>query len=478
MGSEDGDHPVAEQDTAELSVSEDDDDDDDFNYKKMERKSQKLVEREEDDELLAQADIKLGITTTGQQMDGDDGDEEQPTVQFAGDIADVKQRISDTVMQLQHWKEARKESSHDLSRANLMDQLAKDISVFFGYSLELSEYILKLINPAEALEFFEANEKPRPLTLRTNMLKTRRRDLAQVLIQRGANVDPVGDWSKVGLKVYDSTVPLGATSEYLAGHYMLQSAASFIPVMALAPKPGERILDMAAAPGGKSTYIGQLMKNQGVLYVNELKKERMAGLVGNLHRMGITNSIVIHADGCKLLQMLPKVDRVLLDAPCTGVGIISRDPQVKVKRGPADFLAQSVIQKKLLATAIDLVDANSPSGGYIVYSTCSISIEENEAVIDQALRTRSVKLVPLGIDFGSPGISNFREMRFHPSIQKHARRFYPHVHNLDGFFVAKLKKMNNDLPQRAKKDRRKDIGNMQDWGAEHWTADMLEEIAP
>jgi len=311
------------------------------------------------------------------------------------------------------------------------------------------------MKPDEAIEFFEANEKPRPITIRTNTLKTRRRELAQILINRGANVDPVGDWSKVGLKVYSSSVPLGATPEYLAGHYMLQSAASFIPVMALAPQPGERVLDMAAAPGGKSTYIGQLMKNQGVLYVNEVKKDRLPSLVSNLHRLGVRNSIVINSDGRKLRDMLPKIDRVLLDAPCTGVGIISRDPQVKVKRGVEDFVAQSTLQKELLAAAIDLVDANSPTGGYIVYSTCSISVEENEAVIDHLLHVRNVKLVPLGIDFGSPGFSRFRQYRFHPSIQKHAKRFYPHLHNLDGFFVAKLKKTSNDIPIRAKKDRRK-----------------------
>lgn len=89
------------------------------------------------------------------------------------------------------------------------------------------------------------------------MLKTRRRELAQTLISRGANVDVVGDWTKVGLKVFESTVPLGATPEYCAGHYMLQSASSLIPVMALAPVPGEMVLDMAAAPGGKATHIGE-----------------------------------------------------------------------------------------------------------------------------------------------------------------------------------------------------------------------------
>ncbi len=123
------------------------------------------------------------------------------------------------------------------------------------YNLDLLDVIFELFPPAEAYQFIEANETQRPLTIRTNTLKTKRKDLAKTLIQRGVHLDPVADWSKVGLKIYDSQVPIGATPEYLAGHYILQSASSFLPVMALAPQPGEKVLDMAAAPGGKTTYI-------------------------------------------------------------------------------------------------------------------------------------------------------------------------------------------------------------------------------
>jgi ribosomal RNA methyltransferase Nop2 len=115
--------------------------------------------------------------------------------------------------------------------------------------------LFDLFPPNETMELIEANENQRPMTIRTNTLKTKRRDLARSLIQRGVNLDPVGAWTKVGLKIYDSQVPIGATPEYLAGHYILQSASSFLPVMALCPQPKERILDMAAAPGGKTTYI-------------------------------------------------------------------------------------------------------------------------------------------------------------------------------------------------------------------------------
>lgn len=108
------------------------------------------------------------------------------------------------------------------------------------------------------------------MTIRSNPLKTRRRELARSLINRGMNVDPAAPWTKVGLIVYDSQVPVGATPEYLAGHYIIQGLTSFLPVMALAPKPNERILDMCAAPGGKTAHIASLMKNTGVLFANDI----------------------------------------------------------------------------------------------------------------------------------------------------------------------------------------------------------------
>merc|ERR1712039_364331 len=109
--------------------------------------------------------------------------------------------------------------------------------------------------------------------------------------------------------------------------------------------------------------------------------------------MGLTNTIVTNLDGKRLLGTLPVLDRALIDAPCSGSGIIARDPSVKVKRGQKDFEEHSALQKELLACAVDMVDASSKTGGYIVYSTCSVSVEENEAVIEHALKTRSVELV-------------------------------------------------------------------------------------
>lgn len=199
---------------------------------------------------------------------------------------------------------------------------------------------------------------------------------------------------------------------------------------------------MAGAPGGKTSYIAQLMKNTGVLVANDLKRERLKSLNANMHRLGVSNIVVTNYDGRKLPNIFKKFDRCLLDAPCSGLGVIARDPSIKVQKTFEDVRKLSHLQKELIKAAIDCVDAHSKTGGYIVYSTCSISVEENEMVIQYALQNRYVKLVETGLEVGNPGLTAYHEKRFHPSMNL-CKRVYPHVHNMDGFFVAKLKKFAN-----------------------------------
>ncbi|GMH57940.1 hypothetical protein TrRE_jg51, partial [Triparma retinervis] len=353
--------------------------------------------------------------------------------------SELRDRIESIISVLSNFKFDREEGR---SRSDYTTQLEADLSDYFGYLPELIALFLKMLSPREALEFLDASDKPRPLVIRTNTLKARRKDLAQALIKRGINLDPLSNWSKVGLKIYESTVPVGATPEYLAGHYMLQSAASMCPVMSLSPLPGERVLDMSAAPGGKTTYIAQLMKNQGVVVANDLKSERQKATVANLHRLGVRNVVAVCNDGSSYPKVMGNFDRVLLDAPCSGLGVISRDQSIKVQRTVRDIERTAHLQKKLLLAAVDSVNAKSKTGGIVVYSTCSVSVQENEQVVQYMLGKRDVKLVDAGLPFGQEGYTRYQERRFHPSL-KMTRRFYPHVHNMDGFYVAKFKKISN-----------------------------------
>ena len=436
--------------------SDEDDEDDDGNpLTRFEKASRKLEKKQR--RMAKEADEEMQMNIAQQQKFTLPSGAALPegSAPPPEDVTIVNERIQAIVRILSNWATA-KDREPDKTRQDYLAQLVRDLARYHNASEWFVEKILSLFSVGEAMEFLESIESARPTTLRTNALKVRRRDLAQVLINRGVNLDPI-PWSKVGLVVYDSQVPIGATPEYLAGHYMLQSAASFMPVMALAPQPGEKVLDMCAAPGGKTTHLASLMRNSGTLVANDSSAERLLALIANVHRMGVRNSIISNYDGRLFPKVMSGFDRVLVDAPCSGLGVVSRDPSIKINKTEDDVRLCARVQKELLLAAIDSVDCASKTGGFVVYSTCSITVEENEAVIDYALKSRDVRVVPAGLEIGTPGFVNWREHRFHPSL-KEARRYYPHVHNLDGFFVCKLQKLSNKkyTKQHTKADEKEE----------------------
>lgn len=410
---------------------------DELNAQNMEAFSRQLDEEDEVEAEEAELELVHGAPQPRAKILPTAEEEEELAGQPV-DITAVRTRMLEVVKVLENFKELAEEGT---LRTDYTARLLKDICEYFGYSEFLADKLFNLFAPLEAMEFFEANEVARPVTIRTNTLKTRRRDLAQTLVNRGVNLQPIGAWTKVGLQVFDSQVPIGATPEYLAGHYILQAALSFLPVMALDPHENERVLDMAAAPGGKTTYISALMKNTGCVFANDANKARTKSLIANIQRLGCKNTIVCHYDAREFPKVIGGFDRVLLDAPCSGTGVIAKDESVKVSRTEKDFIQIPHLQKQLLLSAIDSVDANSATGGVIVYSTCSIAVDENEAVVDYALRKRpNVKLVEAGLQIGKEGFTSYRGKHFHASLAM-TRRYYPHTYNVDGFFVAKFKKI-------------------------------------
>lgn len=405
--------------------------------------SRRLDEEQEADAAKAQLELEEAALRTN--IDGDQpnvlNDEDEnagPASRTAPDLQLLRSRITDTIRILDDFA---KLSEPGRSRAEYTAQFIKDVCLYYGYSSYLAEKLFNLFTPREAFAFFEASESSRPVVIRTNTIRTHRRELAQSLINRGVTLEPVGKWSKVGLQVFESQVPLGATPEYLAGQYIIMAASSFLPVMALAPQQHERILDMAAAPGGKTTYIAALMKNTGSIFANDSSKDRTKALIGNIHRLGVKNTIVCNHDAREFPRVIGGFDRVLLDAPCSGTGVIAKDPSIKTNKTEKDFMQLPHLQKQLLLCAIDSVDHTSKTGGYIVYSTCSVSIEENEQVVQYALKKRpNVKLVETGLTFGVDGFVSYMGKQFDPKM-KMTKRFYPHAYNVDGFFVSKFKKM-------------------------------------
>ncbi|KAI0709381.1 NOL1/NOP2/sun family-domain-containing protein [Earliella scabrosa] len=453
--------PTASDDSSDDSDEDEEDEDGPITIKNMEARSRALDARaareaELDAEEMREAalageasdDDLADVDDVDMDEEGEGGEdsegfvlptaEEREEEKKAGgpDVHTVQRRMRECVRVLGNF---RKFAAKGRSRSEYVQQLISDIASYYGYNDFLAEKLFQLFPVAEAIEFFEANEVPRPVTIRTNTLRTRRRDLAQALINRGVNLEPIGKWTNVGLQVFESSVPIGATPEYLAGHYMLQAASSFLPVIALSPQPGERVLDMASAPGGKTTHMAALMQNTGVVFANDANKARTKSLTANVHRLGCKNVVVCSYDGREFPKVIGGFDRVLLDAPCSGTGVISKDASVKTNKSERDFTLLSHLQKQLILCAIDSVRPDSKTGGFLVYSTCSVTVDENEAVVDYALRKRpNVKLVDTGLEFGRPGYTSYRGKTFSDKLSL-TRRFYPHVHNMDGFYVAKFK---------------------------------------
>lgn len=334
------DSDIVDSDTeVRKAMWSDDEDDDDIeekltaaNIAGLSRKldMQQAVAEAEAQAELDEANMQTNIAGERPKILGDENEEGRPLTNLVTqDVQLLRTRLNDTVRVLDDFKNLAEEGR---SRTEYRAQMLKDICAYYGYSEFLADKLLNLFPAREAFAFFEANETPRPIVIRTNTLRTHRRELAQSLINRGVQLEPVGKWSKVGLQIFESQVPLGATPEYLAGHYILQAASSFLPVMALAPQEHERVLDMTAAPGGKTTHIAALMKNTGCIFANDANKDRAKGLIGNIHRLGVRNSVVCNYSALEFPRVMGGFDRVLLDAPCSGTGVIAKDASVKTVR--------------------------------------------------------------------------------------------------------------------------------------------------
>eukprot|EP01064_Diplonema_japonicum_P018640 TRINITY_DN2733_c1_g1_i3.p1 TRINITY_DN2733_c1_g1~~TRINITY_DN2733_c1_g1_i3.p1 ORF type:complete len:690 (+),score=260.28 TRINITY_DN2733_c1_g1_i3:59-2071(+) len=374
-----------------------------------------------------------GLSDDGEEEEPEEEDEEEDAPAEQIPLEQRKERVEEVLKVLDNI-EAQREGDH--SRQEYLGILKDDLKEVYDYSEWLMGKLMELFPPRELFEFLETNEKQRPLTIRVNTIKQSRRDLAQALTRKGMSVEPTGPWCKVGLQIFESDVAVGSTAEYLAGHYLVQSASSFLPVLAMEVTEGMRVLDMAAAPGGKTTHIAQLMKNTGTLMANDVSAERLIALRGNMLRMGNTNTVITNYNGVGYDRVMKNFDRVLLDAPCTGLGVISRDPRIKASKTERDVTLCAMLQKKLILSAIDCCKV----GGTVVYSTCSILVEENEATVDYALKHRNIRIVETGLPFGRPGMTKFRKSRFHHSVGL-SRRYYPHAFNMDGFYVCKIEKL-------------------------------------
>lgn len=213
----DDDAPIPDDFRASSGEGSDEEDEDEDDLP-IETKARELKAKQLEDDELAKKELQLNIQQSEKYL-LPSGEEIEKERLLPPDLTLLKTRIRETISVLSDFSKKREEGR---SRPEYVEQLRRDLCSYYNYNEYLMEALMETFPLSELMEFLEANENPRPMTIRTNTLKTRRRDLAQALINRGVNLDPVGKWSKVGLIIYSSQVPVGATPEYLAGHYILQ----------------------------------------------------------------------------------------------------------------------------------------------------------------------------------------------------------------------------------------------------------------
>ncbi|MBW2982800.1 RsmB/NOP family class I SAM-dependent RNA methyltransferase [Candidatus Woesearchaeota archaeon] len=273
--------------------------------------------------------------------------------------------------------------------------------------------------------------RPRP-ALRVNVLRVSEVEFLRVMRRKGVVLEPIpgvphGFW-------YESSFSLGATPEFLLGWYYLQEAASQVPPLVLAPVAGDCVLDMAAAPGSKTSQLAQLMSDDGVVVALDADRNRLASLRNNLERLGVSCVVSYKKDARFAHDLGLSFDKVLLDAPCSGNFCVEQD--FFSKRSVADVKQRARLQKELLRSAYRVLKR----GGVLVYSTCSLEPEEDEAVVDWFLKEfPDVSLSESGVSLGEPGLTSAFGRSFDQSLSL-TRRFWPSRAGTQGFFVARLVK--------------------------------------
>ncbi|OYT48391.1 MAG: RNA methyltransferase [Desulfurococcales archaeon ex4484_42] len=325
-----------------------------------------------------------------------------------------------------------------------IDRNVKDIARRFGYlDYMIARYLNMLGSIDEVLDLLNSFEKPLNPVIRCNKLKVR--DCSYMVSRLKAL-----DYDMRSIMWEESSyiitklgkVSLGATHEFLLGlYYLYRGPASLVPPLILNPKSKDMVLDMAAAPGGKTSHMAQLMNNEGVIIAVEVNRIRVRALRSNLERLGVKNTIILRMNAINIPKLFGEYfTKVLLDAPCSGEGLIQIDKSRKTKTTLNDLLEFRKAQIALLNAAIN----TAISGGYILYTTCSIAPEENELVIAEAITRRDdvevVKMPKIDELNFSEGLTEYYGVEL-PNEVRLCGRLYPNKHGMEGFFLCLLRKL-------------------------------------
>ena len=287
-------------------------------------------------------------------------------------------------------------------------------------------YCFKLFGRKETIVLLEANSRPPPTYMRLNTLKAKENETLDRLAQDGIQAEKV-DKLKHAYKILNAKQPATRTQSFKEGLFYVQDKASCFTAEAANPQPGMTVLDVCAAPGAKTTYLAQLMQNRGTILSVDYSKRRMATWKNEVKHLGVEIAEPITTDARSPLPFTVEADVLVLDPPCTSTGTFGKLPSAKwrLTRRSIDRMAE--IQWQMLNNCAEHVK----SGGSLIYSTCSVTVEENEVLIERFLKWHpEFTLTEINPRIGSTGLRGLQE----------CQRFYPHVHQCNGSFIAKLAK--------------------------------------
>jgi len=276
-----------------------------------------------------------------------------------------------------------------------------------------------------------------PTCFWANTLKISSQALQQFLNEDGCEITPIA-WRP---SAFRTTMPgLGKRWEYVTGLLQIQEEVSMLPVIFLDPKPGERVLDLCAAPGNKTAEISVRMQNRGTILANDRNYNRLRAFGQISKRLGLMNISTSIYDGRNYPRLLNYFDKVLVDAPCSGEGTFRKRLAKIIEPNLKNSQRLQHMQISLLKKAIQLCKP----GGRIIYSTCTFAPEENEAVIDAVLKSQADRINVVSVrlpDFRfSSGVTEWRDETYDPAV-KNTLRVWPHLNNTGGFYIAVLEKI-------------------------------------
>jgi len=285
-------------------------------------------------------------------------------------------------------------------------------------------YCFRMLGRGEAIALLAS--RPRPRYLRVNSLKNRGRTTLPkelgVLAENLTRVD-----STPGVYIVKGSLSSFA-GFFSSGFFQMQDLASYLAIRAGDPVPGERVLDLCAAPGAKTAAIAQMMKNRGEVVSVDYSHRRMKGWKREVQRLGVKITHPVIGDATRL-GLHESFDLIVIDPPCTGTGVFDRNPRMKWHLSPQSVDRYSILQRHILESVVPLVGKE----GRILYCTCSLTVEENERVISAFLKSHpEFETQPILKEVGSPGLMSFTD----------CRRFYPHRDRTAGYFIARMQRTN------------------------------------